>query len=65
VPEEIPASYADTGERCTVSVRTLDSRPPRRTFAVGGRPIVPAVPGPHRRRGRVIRADVPGVFGGF
>jgi hypothetical protein len=37
--EEIPASYTDTGERCTVSVRTLATRPPRRTFSVEARSV--------------------------
>jgi hypothetical protein len=42
MPEEIPATYADTGERCVGTVRTLDTRPPRRTFAVGTRPVLMA-----------------------
>jgi hypothetical protein len=63
--EDIPASYADTGERCTVSVRTLDTRPPRRTFAVGARPVFLLSPDYCDDGGRVIRADVPGAFGGF
>jgi hypothetical protein len=65
MPEEIPASYTDTGERCTVTARTLDTRPPRRTFSVGRRPIFLLSPDHIDDGGRVIRADVPGAFGGF
>jgi hypothetical protein len=65
VPEEIPATYADTGERCVVTVRTLETRPPRRTFSVGTRPVFLLSPDLIDEGGRVIRADVPGAFGGF
>ena len=62
--EEIPATYADTGERCTVTARTLDSRPPRRTFSVGRRPVFLLSPDRCEDGGRIIRADVPRAFGG-
>ena len=63
--QEIPATYADTGERCTVLARTLDSKPPRRTFWVKSRPVFLLSPDHLDDGGRIIRADAPGAFGGF
>jgi hypothetical protein len=65
-PQQIPASYVDTGKPCAVTALTLNTRPPRRTFAVGERPVY--LLSPHFCQdggGRLIKADVPGAFGGF
>jgi hypothetical protein len=65
LPEEIPASYPDTGERCTVTVRTLDTIPPQRSFAVGSRQVFLLSPDHIDDGSRLIRALAEGAFGGF
>ena len=64
-PVQIPASYVDDGKPCVVIARTLATRQPRRTFAVGSRPLFLLSPNHLEDRGRIIRADQPGPFGGF
>jgi hypothetical protein len=48
-----------------VTAITLDTSPPRRTFAAGDRPVFLLSPNHIDDGGRIIRADVPEAFGGF
>ena len=62
-PEEVPAAYADTGERCAVTI-TTDARGVK-TFRVGKRYVNRLSPTHCSDGRRLVKADVAGAFGAF